>query len=86
MIDLPNPVPNAASAVRLRVTGVVQGVGFRPFVHRLALRHALAGWVRNRADGVEIAIEGNMAALEAFIVELHSNAPSLARIDDVLVN
>ena len=48
----------AAQAARIRVEGVVQGVGFRPFVHRLALRYGLAGWVRNEAGGVEIVIEG----------------------------
>lgn len=71
------------AAVMLRVKGVVQGVGFRPFVHRLALRHTLGGWVRNRADGVEIAIEGAPERLDAFVRELQSEAPPLARIDDV---
>ena len=67
----------------LRVKGVVQGVGFRPFVHRLAMRHSLDGWVRNRSDGVEIAIEGEHTELDAFVVELRAGAPPLARIDDL---
>ena len=46
-------VPSAA--LRLHVTGVVQGVGFRPFVHRLAVRHGLSGWVRNASGDVEMA-------------------------------
>lgn len=71
-------------ALFVRVKGVVQGVGFRPFVHRLALRHALDGWVRNRADGVEIAIEGEHEELHAFVRELRSDAPPLARIDELL--
>ncbi|HVX88378.1 MAG TPA: carbamoyltransferase HypF [Gemmatimonadales bacterium] len=72
-------------AWHVRVTGVVQGVGFRPFVHRLALRHHLEGWVRNASGEVEIALEGPNAELEAFLRELQSEAPPLARIDDVTV-
>ncbi len=65
----------------VRVTGTVQGVGFRPFVYRLAERHALRGWVRNTAGQVEIEIEGARPALDAFVRELRSEAPPLARID-----
>jgi hydrogenase maturation protein HypF len=64
----------------LRATGVVQGVGFRPFVHRLAIRHDLAGWVRNVAGTVEIHVEGDAESLEAFEAELTSDAPPVARI------
>lgn len=71
------------SALRLRVRGVVQGVGFRPFVHGLAVRHALCGWVRNGSNGVEIAIEGAALALDAFVRDLRADAPPLARIDDL---
>lgn len=74
------------AALSVRVTGIVQGVGFRPFVHRLAARHTLQGWVRNDADGVEIAIEGAPEALDAFVRELGSQAPPLARVDTVRVN
>ncbi len=70
-----------ADALRLHVTGVVQGVGFRPFVHRLALRHGLAGWIRNRAGEVEIEVEGSALALDQFVIELEAGAPPLARID-----
>ena len=65
----------------LRVTGVVQGVGFRPFVYRLAARHALTGWVRNVAGTVEIHVEGGAEELEAFQQELRTEAPPVARID-----
>ncbi|HUK76030.1 MAG TPA: acylphosphatase, partial [Thermoleophilia bacterium] len=51
------------TARRLRVRGVVQGVGFRPFVYNLALRCGLHGWVRNTSAGVEIQIEGPQAAV-----------------------
>ncbi len=65
----------------LRVTGVVQGVGFRPFVHRLALRHRLAGWVRNVAGTVEIHVEGDAASLDRFQHDLRADAPPVSRID-----
>ena len=68
---------------RLVVTGVVQGVGFRPFVHRLAERHGLAGFVRNDARGVEIEVEGEVAALDAFAASLAAEPPPLARVDDL---
>jgi hydrogenase maturation protein HypF len=71
------------AALRLDVTGVVQGVGFRPFVHRLALRHGLAGWVRNASGEVQIEVEGSGLGLEAFSRELCDEAPPLARIDRV---
>ena len=70
-------------AVRLRVTGVVQGVGFRPFVHRLATRHHLAGWVRNESGAVLISIEGGAPDLDGFLQALRREAPPLARIDGI---
>jgi hydrogenase maturation protein HypF len=68
-------------ALRLSVTGVVQGVGFRPFVHRLALMHELGGWVRNEAGEVQIEIEGRSRGVRAFLQDLVAKAPPLARID-----
>ena len=53
-------------AEKLRVGGVVQGVGFRPFVYGLAQRFSLTGWVRNTSAGVEIQIEGAAIAVAAF--------------------
>ncbi len=67
----------------MRVRGVVQGVGFRPFVHRLALRHRINGWVRNTTGDVEIAAEGDWFALHRFVEALRADAPPLARIDDL---
>ena len=69
--------------VRLHVTGVVQGVGFRPFIHRLALLHGLGGWVRNASGDVEIEVEGPSTALEQFLESLETDAPPLARIERV---
>lgn len=68
-------------AQRFRVTGLVQGVGFRPFVWRLANENALVGWVRNDALGVEIHAEGAQESLERFQRMLVSQTPPLARID-----
>jgi hydrogenase maturation protein HypF len=69
---------------KLHVLGVVQGVGFRPFVYRLARRYQLSGWVCNTSRCVEIDVEGAPASLEAFIGGLQREAPDLARIDRVL--
>jgi len=71
--------------VRIHVTGIVQGVGFRPFVFTLAKRHQLKGWVRNTSAGVDIALDGQKQALTAFLTALQQDAPPLARIDDVSV-
>ena len=68
---------------RIRVRGQVQGVGFRPFVYRLAQELNLAGWVRNDGEGVDIAAEGAAAALEAFIARLETEAPPLASVTSV---
>ena len=71
------------AARTLAVSGVVQGVGFRPFVHRLALRHGLAGWVRNTAGEVQIHVEGDAAALDVFELALVAEAPTLAHVERV---
>ena len=59
---------------RISVRGVVQGVGFRPFVYRLAREHNLKGWVRNTSGNVEIEVEGEEETLEIFIT-LYNDAP-----------
>jgi hydrogenase maturation protein HypF len=65
------------------VTGVVQGVGFRPFVHRLAQRYRLSGWVRNAAGEVRIRVEGEAGGVERFVEALRGEAPPLARVDRI---
>jgi hydrogenase maturation protein HypF len=65
----------------LLVSGLVQGVGFRPYVYRLATEHLLGGWVRNDTRGVTICIEGPMDAANLFCRELLERLPGLARID-----
>ncbi len=67
------------------VRGVVQGVGFRPFVYRLATEEALAGSIGNNTAGVTIEIEGPPEQLDTFLVRLRSEAPPLARIDAIAV-
>lgn len=69
--------------VRITVSGIVQGVGFRPFLHRLALAHNLTGWVRNTSSGVELELEGTPEALDAFAAGLKSDAPPLAVVEAV---
>lgn len=64
----------------IRVRGIVQGVGFRPFTYRIAHRHGLTGWVKNGAEGVEIHIEGAQRDIDAFLRALAAEAPPAARI------
>ena len=68
------------SRLSIEVQGVVQGVGFRPFVYRIALARKLVGWVRNRPDGVEIEVQGLQAALDDFLRALRDEKPAPARI------
>ena len=68
---------------RFAVRGVVQGVGFRPFVWNLATRLGLSGWVRNTSAAVVIEVEGGRRELEAFATALRTDAPRLARIEAV---
>ncbi len=69
----------------ISVKGVVQGVGFRPFVYGLAIRFNLHGWVCNTSGGVEILVQGQSSDIDSFISSLTAEAPVLAKIDDVKV-
>jgi hydrogenase maturation protein HypF len=69
--------------VRINVTGVVQGVGFRPFIFGLATRLGLLGWVRNTSAGVDIQLDGTAETIQTFMQALRNEAPPLARIDEV---
>ncbi|MBA2765657.1 MAG: carbamoyltransferase HypF, partial [Solirubrobacterales bacterium] len=67
----------------MRVEGTVQGVGFRPFVFRLAHELGVAGWVRNDEHGVLAEVEGPADAVEAFVARVRADAPPLAEVDRV---
>ncbi|MFH1263986.1 MAG: carbamoyltransferase HypF [Pseudomonadota bacterium] len=69
-----------ASRARIQIAGVVQGVGFRPFVYRLADELALTGWVNNNPRGVTIEIEGDSKKLDEFLLRLSKERPSLSVI------
>ncbi|HTX93109.1 MAG TPA: carbamoyltransferase HypF [Anaerolineales bacterium] len=70
-----------SKGVKIHITGIVQGVGFRPFIYGLAVRFGLTGWVRNTSAGVDIEADGAEAALEGFAAAIRSELPPLARID-----
>lgn len=71
--------------IHIAVSGIVQGVGFRPFLHRLAQSHQLNGWVRNTSSGVELELEGAADALDEFVADLRHKAPPLAVVEDIAV-
>ncbi|PKM97214.1 MAG: carbamoyltransferase HypF, partial [Elusimicrobia bacterium HGW-Elusimicrobia-3] len=68
---------------KILVKGVVQGVGFRPHVYKLAAEYALGGWVRNDASGVTIEAEGPGPSVEEFIKDISRRRPAAARVDSV---
>ena len=84
MSDRRNATEPLLERRRIRVRGVVQGVGFRPFVFRLAQEMGLSGWVRNDGEGVEIEAQGLRGDLSALMARLVGEAPPLARVDSVM--
>lgn len=71
--------------IKVTVKGIVQGVGFRPFIYRIAVKHGLAGYVRNRGDaGVEILLEGTQNAIDRFLRDLKEQKPPQARIYNII--
>jgi hydrogenase maturation protein HypF len=68
--------------LRVHISGIVQGVGFRPFVYGLATRLDLKGWVRNTSAGVDIEVDGDKDTLDSFVKLLQDEAPPLSRIDE----
>ena len=69
--------------VHIHVTGIVQGVGMRPFVYREAMAHGICGWVLNAGDGVHIEAHALAGALDAFVAALSEHAPAAARVERV---
>lgn len=74
------------SAIDIQVKGLVQGVGFRPFIYRLAGEHQLAGWVKNTNQGVDIRISGPQSSLNSFLDDLKSKCPLAADIEEIIVD
>ncbi len=77
------PVDSGTVRVYVVVRGIVQGVGFRPFVHRIANAHQLAGWVLNSTEGVEIEVEGPAPRISLFLDDLSTKAPPAASIHNL---
>ena len=69
--------------VHLRIHGIVQGVGFRPFIHKLVGSYGLTGYIKNTSSGVELELEGSRPALERFVRDVPERAPKLAVIESV---
>ena len=79
-----NPEKSKTLQIHLNIEGIVQGVGFRPFLHRLAGRFGICGWVRNTSSGLEGILEGTPDALEDFLRELKTSPPPMAVIENVV--
>lgn len=73
----------AIRQIHIEIEGIVQGVGFRPFLHRLADEHRITGWVRNTSAGLEGVLQGTARDLEAFQSKLQNDVPPMARIEAV---
>lgn len=84
-MDSDAAITSTARRLAITVRGVVQGVGFRPFVYRQALGQGLSGWVRNEADRVEIEVQGPCERVARFVQLLRSESPPQARLDTVEV-
>ena len=67
----------------ISIHGIVQGVGFRPFIHRLVSQYGLCGFIKNTSSGVELELEGEREELERFAGELPEKAPKLAVIESM---
>lgn len=78
-----NEPASTLEALSIRIRGIVQGVGFRPFIHRLAHAHRLEGWVLNGPDGVDIHVEGPARQIQTFIDAVKPQAPPAAKISAV---
>ncbi len=74
------------ASARIHITGIVQGVGFRPFVYNLATTLNLKGWVKNTSAGVDIEADGDKDVLDSFLQKLRDDAPPLSRIDGFIAS
>ena len=71
------------TCVRLHIKGIVQGVGFRPFVYSQAKKHLISGWVLNATDGVHVEAEGEEEHVNAFVMALSEKAPAAAKVSEI---
>jgi hydrogenase maturation protein HypF len=71
---------------KIHITGIVQGVGFRPFIYTIAHKHHITGWVRNSSAGVDIAVSGRLQEMDAFLQDIRAKTPPLAKIDRLEVS
>ena len=67
----------------IRIHGIVQGVGFRPFIHKLVTQYKLCGFIKNTSSGVELELEGERVELERFAADVPERAPKLAVIESM---
>lgn len=74
---------NVTKRIRYHFSGIVQGVGFRPFIYRIATRHSLTGFVQNRSDGVIVEVEGPEESIASFISGVNKELPPLADVSDI---
>ncbi len=72
--------------LKIILRGIVQGVGFRPFIYKLAQRYHLNGYVLNSAEGVSIEVEGEEELLDLFLRSIYEELPPLARIDSLVID
>lgn len=75
----------APCSVLVTLSGLVQGVGFRPFLHRIALQNGLTGWARNTSGGLEAFVTGAFPAVENFLQAIQNDAPPLSRVEQMAV-
>ena len=76
---------HSLKSASISVRGIVQGVGFRPFVYGLAVKHNLKGWVYNTSEDVRVELEGEADAIKQFEQEIKTKAPPLARVEKVTI-
>ena len=70
-------------AKKIRIRGLVQGVGFRPFIYRIAIRHKIQGWVENSNEGVKIHVEGSPDHMKSFLAAIEGEAPAASNITKI---
>ena len=71
------------AGIRIDIRGIVQGVGFRPFLHRTAEQYGICGWVRNTSSGLEGELEGTREGLMQFVRTVRTSPPPMASVEDV---